>query len=166
MVAIYNQPHVPTLDKSRVFLVVDDFEAMRRVTANQLRQLGAEKVLAARDGKEALRFLHSQRVDVILSDWNMPVMTGLDLLKKIRESTQYANLPVLMMTAETERHQVQIAIEAGVSGYMVKPFNVGALESKEALAADGRVPFLVVRGRRGGSAMTAAAINALASDIE
>ena len=113
-----------------VFLVVDDMEGMRRILTNSLNQIGVKTVITAVNGAEAWRIIQAQPVDVVISDWNMPVMTGLDLLKKIRESTQHANLPVLMMTAETERHQVQIAIEAGVSGYMVKPFNVGALESK------------------------------------
>ncbi len=113
-----------------VFLVVDDMEGMRRILTNSLGQIGVKTVLTAVNGAEAWRIIQSQPVDVVISDWNMPVMSGLDLLKKIRESARHANLPVLMMTAETERHQVQIAIEAGVSGYMVKPFNIGALESK------------------------------------
>jgi CheY-like chemotaxis protein len=118
------------MNYSMVFLVVDDMEGMRRILTNSLNQIGVKTILTAVNGADAWRILQTQAVDVVISDWNMPVMTGLDLLKKIRETPQYANLPVLMMTAETERHQVQIAIEAGVSGYMVKPFNVGALESK------------------------------------
>jgi len=113
-----------------VFLVVDDMEGMRRILTNSLNQIGVRTVLTAVNGADAWRIIQSQPVDVVISDWNMPVMNGLDLLKKIRESAQYANLPVLMMTAETERHHVHVAIEAGVSGYMIKPFNVGALESK------------------------------------
>lgn len=115
---------------NKVFLVADDMEGMRRILTNSLGQIGVRTVLIAVNGAEAWRMIQSQPVDVVISDWNMPVMSGLDLLKKIRESAQHTNLPVLMMTAETERHQVQIAIEAGVSGYMVKPFNIGALESK------------------------------------
>ena len=113
-----------------VFLVVDDMEGMRRILTSSLNQIGVKSVLTAVNGAEAWRMLQAHKVDVVISDWNMPVMSGLDLLKKIRESVPYANLPVLMMTAETERHHVQVAIEAGVSGYMIKPFNVGALESK------------------------------------
>ncbi len=113
-----------------VFLVVDDMEGMRRILTNSLNQIGVQSVLTAVNGADAWRIIQSQPVDVVISDWNMPVMNGLDLLKKVRESAQYANLPVLMMTAETERHHVHVAIEAGVSGYMIKPFNVGALESK------------------------------------
>jgi hypothetical protein len=98
-------------------------------------------------------------VDVVISDWNMPLMSGLELLKKIRDNAQHANLPILMMTAETERHQVQIAIDAGVSGYMVKPFNVGALEAKirkviaqprpKALAGPGYAPAILKSNRAG-----------------
>ncbi len=113
-----------------VFLVVDDMEGMRRILTNSLNQIGVKSVLTAVNGADAWRIMQAQPVDVVISDWNMPVMTGIDLLKKIRSSAQFVNLPVLMMTAETERHHVQIAIEAGVSGYMIKPFNVGALESK------------------------------------
>jgi len=118
------------MNYSMVFLVVDDMEGMRRILTNSLTQMGMKNVLTAVNGADAWRIIRSQPVDVVISDWNMPVMTGLDLLKKIRADAQHADLPVLMMTAETERHQVQIAVEAGVSGYMVKPFNVAALESK------------------------------------
>ncbi len=125
--AIYNQPNVPTLDKSLCFLVVDDFEAMRRVTANQLRQLGAEKILTARDGKEALRFLRSQNVDVVLSDWNMPVMSGLDLLKEIRADGKLFTLPFIMITAEAERPRIEEAIACGVTSMILKPYSPAQL---------------------------------------
>ena len=118
------------MNYNMVFLVVDDMEGMRRILTNSLNQIGVRSVLTAVNGADAWRIIQAQPVDVVISDWNMPVMNGLDLLKKIRESAPYANLPVLMMTAETERHHVHVAIEAGVSGYMIKPFNVGALESK------------------------------------
>lgn len=127
MVGIYNQPHVPTLDKTLVFLVVDDFEAMRRVNVNQLRQLGAEKVLAARDGKEALRFLNSQQVDVVLSDWNMPVMTGLELLKAMRASPKLYTIPFIMITAEAERPRIEEAIASGVTSMILKPYSPAQL---------------------------------------
>ena len=91
------------LDKNIVFLVVDDLETMRRVTVNQLRMLGAEKILTAKDGMEALRILHSQPVHVILSDWNMPVMDGLALLQEVRKDPKLFTLPFVMITAEAER---------------------------------------------------------------
>lgn len=118
------------MNYSMVLLVVDDMEGMRRILTNSLSQMGMKNVLTAVNGADAWRIIQSQAVDIVISDWNMPVMNGLELLKKIRADAQHANLPMLMMTAETERHQVQIAVEAGVSGYMVKPFNVAALESK------------------------------------
>lgn len=130
MVAIYNQPHVPTLDKSLSFLVVDDFEAMRRVTANQLRQLGAEKIVTARDGKEALRFLKSQHIDVVLSDWNMPIMSGLDLLKAIREDPKLFAVPFIMITAEAERPRIEEAIACGVTSMILKPYSPGQLMTR------------------------------------
>lgn len=118
------------MNLSTIFLVVDDMEGMRRILTNSLQQLGMKHVITANNGADAWRILQNQKIDVVISDWNMPVMTGLELLKTIRASAKCSNLPVLMMTAETERHQVQVAIEAGVSEYMVKPFNVGALEAK------------------------------------
>ncbi|MFO1263743.1 MAG: response regulator [Rhodoferax sp.] len=99
MIAIYNQPHVTTLDESRAFLVMNDFEAKRRVTANQLRQLGTEKVATARDGKVAMRVLRSQNVIVVLSDWNMTVMSGLQFLKAIRADAKVLALTFIMIAA-------------------------------------------------------------------
>jgi two-component system, sensor histidine kinase and response regulator len=128
--AIYNQPHVPTLDKSLTFLVVDDFEAMRRVTANQLRQLGAEKILTAVDGKAALRILNSQEVDIVLSDWNMPVMSGLELLKAVRASAKLFAMPFIMITAEAERSHIEEAIACGVTSMILKPYSPAQLMAR------------------------------------
>jgi CheY-like chemotaxis protein len=130
MVAIYNQPHVPTLDKRLFFLVVDDFEAMRRVTANQLRQLGAEKIVTARDGKEALRFLHSQPIDFVLSDWNMPVMSGLELLRVMRADPKLYTIPFIMITAEAERPRIEEAIASGVTSMILKPYSPAQLMTR------------------------------------
>ena len=144
------------MNDSMTFLVVDDMEGMRRILSNSLTQMGMKNVLTASNGAEAWRLIQSHNVAAVISDWNMPVMTGLELLRKVRASAEYANLPVLMMTAETERHQVQLAIESGVSEYMVKPFNVGALEAKlrkaiqvprpAALLASRQVPVLRRKG--------------------
>lgn len=127
MVAIYNQPHVPTLDKALSFLVVDDFETMRRVNVNQLRQLGTEKIFTAKGGKEALRVLKAQPIDVVLSDWNMPLMSGLELLRAIREDAKLFTLPFIMITAEAERPRVEEAIASGVTSMLLKPFSPGQL---------------------------------------
>lgn len=150
------------MNNKLVFLVVDDMEGMRRILTNSLTQMGVKHIVTAVNGAEAWRVIQAQPIDVVISDWNMPVTSGLELLKRIRASAPYANLPVLMMTAETERHQVQLAIEAGVSEYMVKPFNVAALELKiskviehprpQALAANRTVP-AVLRPKGAASAM-------------
>lgn len=111
-------------------LVADDMEGMRRILTNSLQQMGVRQVLTASHGAEAWRMLQLQRVDVLITDWAMPQMDGLALLQAVRARPELAHLPVLMMTAESEKHRVQQAIAAGVSGYMVKPFTVGALEAK------------------------------------
>jgi CheY-like chemotaxis protein len=102
--------------------VVDDFEAMRQITANQLKTLGAEKIVMAKDGVEALKVLRSQHIDVILSDWNMPVMSGLELLKAVRDNEKLRHLPFLMITAEAERPRVEQAVASGVTALVLKPY--------------------------------------------
>ncbi|MES2297472.1 MAG: hybrid sensor histidine kinase/response regulator [Pseudomonadota bacterium] len=104
------------------FLVVDDFDAMRRITGNQLRQLGARRILEAANGAEALKILAHQNVTVVLSDWNMPIMSGLDLLTAVRADAKLRNLPFIMITAEAERDKVELAIRTGVSELLVKPY--------------------------------------------
>lgn len=116
--------------KGKAFLVVDDMDAMRRILTGSLYQLGMTNVVTAADGAEAWRLLQAHNFDAVILDWNMPVMSGQELLQRIRADPKTNRLPVLMVTAETERHQVQMAIAAGVSEYMVKPFSVGALEAK------------------------------------
>lgn len=105
-----------------VFLVVDDFDAMRRIVVNQLRDLGARNILEAGNGAEALKLLQASRVTMVLSDWNMPVMDGLELLRAVRNDPRLAALPFLMVTAEVERDRVEQAIQAGVSELLVKPY--------------------------------------------
>jgi len=122
-----NEEKFGRLNKNIVFLVVDDFETMRRVSVNQLRQLGAEKILTAKDGQEALRILRSQTVHIILSDWNMPVMNGLELLRAVRADEKLFTLPFLMITAEAERQRVEEAIASGVTSLMLKPYSANQL---------------------------------------
>lgn len=121
--AFPGQDTLPSLSKATRVLVVDDFEAMRKVTSNQLRQLGVERITAAKDGAEALRYLKSQSFDLVLSDWNMPVMTGIELLKAMREDPKLFALPFVMITAEAERHKVEEAIGAGVTSMLLKPYS-------------------------------------------
>lgn len=111
-------------------LVVDDFESMRKVTAAQLRTLGAGQIYQAKDGAEALRMLKQQHFDLVLSDWNMPVMTGLELLKAVRASEKLRHMPFIMITAEAERERVVDAIANGVNELLVKPYTAGGLSER------------------------------------
>lgn len=112
------------------YLVVDDLELMRAVTVNQLRALGCEKIKVARNGASALETLRNSKIDVVLCDWNMPVMSGLDLLRTVRADAHLAKLPFLMITAEAERTRIEEVIHAGVSGLLVKPYNAGNLRAR------------------------------------
>jgi PleD family two-component response regulator len=111
--------------KQGTFLVVDDFDSMRKVTINQLKQLGAVKIIEAANGAEALKMLARQPVTMVLSDWNMPVMSGLELLLSIRSNEKLFALPFLMITAEAERDRVMMAVQSGVSELLVKPYTSG-----------------------------------------
>jgi CheY-like chemotaxis protein len=111
-----------TISEQTVFLVVDDFETMRKVITTQLRLIGANHVLTANNGADALQILRNQRVDIVLSDWCMPVMSGLDLLKSIRNDAKLRALPFILMTAESERECVVEAIACGVNGLLAKPY--------------------------------------------
>ena len=125
-------------------LVVDDFSTMRRIVRNLLVDLGfsGQLIFEADDGEAALSMLRSQPFDMVVTDWNMPNMTGIDLLRAIRGEPAWKALPVLMVTAENNRDQIVAAAQAGVNGYIVKPFNAATLQEKltkifERLAATG-----------------------------
>ena len=118
------------INKQTIFLVVDDFEPMRKVTSSQLRSMGASTIMTAGDGAEALRLLKNKRVDIVLSDWNMPVMTGLELLKKVRADEKLSHLPFIMITAEAERERISEAIANGVSDLLVKPYTSERLATR------------------------------------
>lgn len=122
--------------KETVFLVVDDYDTMRQITAAQLRTLGAEHILTARSGEEALRLLGTQRVDIILSDWYMPLMSGLELLRLVRADERLRHLPFIMITAEAERQRVAEAIASGVSNLLVKPYTAAGLRTRIARALE------------------------------
>jgi two-component system chemotaxis response regulator CheY len=117
-------------DNSRKFLVVDDFATMRRIIRNLLRQLGYSKIEEAEDGNVALRKLKSQPFDLIICDWNMPNMTGIELLREIRTDDALKSTPFLMVTAEAIKENIIEAVKAGVSNYIVKPFTADVLSSK------------------------------------
>ena len=118
------------MDTSIKILIVDDFATMRRILKNILKQLGFKNLVEADDGTTAWDVLESQEIDLIISDWNMPKMTGLELLKKVRDSTQYKTAPFLMVTAEAQKQNVIEAVQAGVSNYVVKPFTAEAISDK------------------------------------
>ena len=111
-------------------LVVDDFATMRRIISNVLRQLGFENIVEAEDGTKALVVLESDKIDFVITDWNMPEMSGLDLLKAIRAKTDKNDLPVLMVTAEALQENIIAAARAGVNNYIVKPFDANTLAEK------------------------------------
>ncbi|MBF0201401.1 MAG: response regulator [Desulfamplus sp.] len=111
-------------------LIVDDFATMRRILKNILKQLGFKNLLEADDGTTALESLERNDIDLIISDWNMPKMTGLELLKSVRSSKKYAKVPFLMVTAEAQKQNVIEAVQAGVSNYVVKPFTAEAISDK------------------------------------
>ena len=112
------------------FLVVDDFSSMRRMVKGVLTELGFTDVTEADDGHTALPMLRNGSFDFLITDWNMPGMPGLDLLKAVRADPKLAKLPVLMLTAEAKREQIIEAAQAGVSGYVIKPFTSGVLKEK------------------------------------
>ena len=112
------------------FLVVDDFSTMRRIVRGLLKELGFLNVEEAEDGVVALNRLKSEPFDFVVSDWNMPNMTGLELLKAIRADAALAHLPVLMVTAEAKKENIIEAAKSGASGYVVKPFTAATLDEK------------------------------------
>ena len=132
------------LNKNMKILVVDDFSTMRRIVRNLLVELGfsGQLIQEADDGENAMVMLKSQPFDMVVTDWNMPNMTGIDLLRAIRAEASLKGMPVLMVTAENNRDQIIAAAQAGVNGYIVKPFTAATLQEKltkifERLAAAG-----------------------------
>lgn len=118
------------MDKNMKILIVDDFSTMRRIIKNLLRDLGFTNTQEADDGSTALPMLRNGDFDFLVTDWNMPGMSGIDLLKEVRADAKLAALPVLMVTAEAKRDQIIEAAQAGVNGYVVKPFTAQVLKEK------------------------------------
>ena len=118
------------MDKNMKILIVDDFSTMRRIIKNLLRDLGFTNTQEADDGQTALPMLKGGDFDFLVTDWNMPGMTGIELLKAVRADPKLSALPVLMVTAEAKRDQIIEAAQAGVNGYVVKPFTAAALKEK------------------------------------
>ena len=128
------------MNKHVKFLVVDDFSTMRRIIKNLLHDLGYPDVTEADDGQTALPLLKAGEFDFLITDWNMPGMPGLDLVKAVRADARLAKLPVLMLTAEAKRDQIIEAAQAGVNGYVIKPFTAETLKEKldKILSAAGK----------------------------
>lgn len=118
------------MDKNMKILVVDDFSTMRRIIKNLLRDLGFTNISEADDGQTALPMLQNGDFDFLVTDWNMPGMTGIDLLKAVRADAKLQTMPVLMVTAEAKKDQIVEAAQAGVNGYVVKPFTAETLKEK------------------------------------
>jgi len=118
------------LNKDMKILVVDDFSTMRRIIKNLLRDLGFTNTDEADDGNTALPMLQTGKYDFLVTDWNMPGMTGIELLQNVRADDNLKTMPVLMVTAEAKRDQIVAAAQAGVNGYVVKPFTAAVLKEK------------------------------------
>ena len=119
-------------DPSMKILIVDEMVTMRRIVKNVLKQLGFSNIDEAENGQDGLQKLKSSKYDFVVSDWNMPVMTGIDMLRAIRADEQLKAIPVLMVTAEAQQKNLVEAVQAGVSNYIVKPFTAETMQEKLA----------------------------------
>lgn len=118
------------MDLSMKVLVVDDFATMRRIVKNVLKQIGFKHIGEADDGKSALKAMKSEKFDLIMCDWNMPEMSGIDLLHAVRADDELKDTPFVMVTAEAQKENILEAVKAGVSNYVVKPFTAETVEEK------------------------------------
>ena len=118
------------MDLNMDVLIVDDFATMRRILKNILRQIGFTNIYEADHGKSALNMLKKQKFDLILCDWNMPEMSGLELLNKVRSDNELKGIPFVMVTAEAQKNNIIEAVQAGVSNYVVKPFTAETISGK------------------------------------
>jgi two-component system chemotaxis response regulator CheY len=121
---------VKALNKNMKILIVDDFSTMRRIIKNLLRELGFNNTVEADDGQSALPKLIGGGIDFLITDWNMPGMNGIELLRAVRADPNLRSIPVLMVTAEAKREQIIEAAQAGVNGYVIKPFTAATLQEK------------------------------------
>jgi two-component system chemotaxis response regulator CheY len=118
------------MDLNMDVLIVDDFATMRRILKNILRQIGFTNIYEADHGKSALNMLKKQKFDLILCDWNMPEMSGLELLNEVRSDNELKGIPFVMVTAEAQKNNIVEAVQAGVSNYVVKPFTAETISGK------------------------------------
>lgn len=124
--------------KNYKILVVDDFDTMIRIIRNILEELGYSSIITARNGIEAWNILNKEKIDFIISDWNMPKMTGYELLKKVKGSPELEHIPFLLVTAEAEKRHIMDAVKARVNQYIIKPFTTEMLKEKIDLAIKGQ----------------------------
>lgn len=120
------------MDTTIKILIVDDFATMRRILKNILKKIGFTHIIEADDGSNALKVLEKEKVDLVISDWNMPKMTGIEFLKAVRANPAFKDLPFLMVTAEAQKQNIIEAVQAGVSNYVVKPFTEEVITEKLA----------------------------------
>ena len=118
------------MDLNMKVLIVDDFATMRRILKNIMKQIGFSDITEADNGKNALKVLRSQEIDLILCDWNMPEMPGIEVLNTVRADDELKNTPFVMVTAEAQKENIIEAVKAGVSSYVVKPFTAETVEQK------------------------------------
>jgi len=118
------------MDLNMKVLIIDDFATMRRILKNVLRQVGFTNIIEADDGKTALKELNKEKVDLILCDWNMPEMPGIDLLRHVRSDDDLKDIPFVMVTAEAQKENILEAVKAGVNNYVVKPFTAETINEK------------------------------------
>jgi len=118
------------MDLNMKVLIVDDFATMRRILRNILKQIGFKNMIEADNGKNALKELKKEKVDLIMCDWNMPEMPGIDLLKNIKADDELKDIPFVMVTAEAQKDNIVEAVKAGVSNYVVKPFTAETITEK------------------------------------
>jgi two-component system chemotaxis response regulator CheY len=118
------------MDLNMKVLIVDDFATMRRILKNIMKQIGFSSITEAENGKDALKILKEETIDLVLCDWNMPEMPGIDLLNAVRGDDQLKGTPFVMVTAEAQKENIIEAVKAGVSSYIVKPFTAETVEEK------------------------------------
>jgi two-component system chemotaxis response regulator CheY len=118
------------MDLKMKVLVVDDFATMRRILRNILKQIGFKNIIEADDGKSALKELKKEKVDLIMCDWNMPEMSGIELLKNVKSDDELKDIPFVMVTAEAQKDNIVDAVKSGVSNYIVKPFTAETITEK------------------------------------
>jgi two-component system chemotaxis response regulator CheY len=118
------------MDLNMKVMIVDDFATMRRILRNILKQIGFKNIIEAEDGKHALKELKKEKIDLIMCDWNMPEMPGIELLKNVRSDDELKKIPFIMVTAEAQKDNILEAVKSGVSNYVVKPFTAETITEK------------------------------------